>query len=353
MNPRQANIVGAGLIGGSISLGLKKAGWRTYISDIDPALSAQAVELGIADETGLEAAADVTVVATPVGQVAIVVAQILSEVTGAVTDVGSTKADICRAIDHPRFVGGHPMAGSEQDGLAGSRTDMFAGATWVLTPSEATDESAVMVVRSMVTDLDADMVMLPALTHDRIVAKVSHVPHLASAALMAIADNSAVDHQVLLRLAAGGFRDMTRIAAGSPEIWPDICFSNKTAIVASLGQLIDSLSDVRESVQYGDRDSLMALLEQARGARLNIPIGFDSAGSLVEISTLISDKPGQIAIVSNMAAENNINIYDLEISHSSEGTRGVMTLLVDATDATKFEELLNNDGYSCRVRPID
>ncbi len=353
MEQRRANIVGAGLIGGSISLGLKKAGWKTYISDIDAASCAQAIEQNIADEIGVEPKADVTVVATPVGQVVDVVRELLPHVTGAITDVGSTKADICSAIADPRFVGGHPMAGSEQDGLDGARLDMFAGATWVLTPSEVTDEAAVMAVRSVVTVLDADMMMLPPLIHDRLVAKVSHVPHLASAALMNLADNSSVDHHVLLQLAAGGFRDMTRIAAGRPTIWPDICFSNRTAIVASLNQLIESLTDVRESVQQGDRDGLMTLLEQARKARLNLPIGFDTANSLVEISILISDKPGQIAIVSNLAAENNINIYDLEISHSSEGQRGVMVLLVDDADGAQFEELLAADGYSCRIRSLD
>ena len=331
---------------------LAQHGWTVHISDAKDDIAAEAVSRGVAHEVGVYREADVTIVATPVGQVVPVVEHILTKVDGPVTDVGSTKADICSAIDSPRFVGGHPMAGSEMDGLSGARPDLFAGAIWVLTPSKLTDESAVLAVRSVVSLFDSDILMLPPSVHDRIVAKVSHVPHLAAATLMNLADKSAVDHQVLLRMAAGGFRDMTRISAGQPTIWPDICLSNKTAIVDGLTQLIDSLSAVRENIQNEDAPTLISILEQARNARLNLPIGFDEADSLTEISILISDEPGQIAAVSNLAAENDINLYDLEISHSAEGQRGVMILIVASDDHLRLEELLLEVGYSSRSRPI-
>lgn len=349
---KQVNIVGTGLIGGSISAGLRAAGWQTFVSDRDEQLAKQAVAQGVADVAGLEPDAEITVLATPVGQVPDVAADILGRVSGVVTDVGSTKADICKSIDDPRFIGGHPMAGSEQDGLSGARADLFRGAIWVLTPSAITDESAVMKARQMVAALEAEMLMLPPLMHDRLVAKISHVPHLTAATLMNLADESAVDQQVLLRLAAGGFRDMTRISAGQPTIWPDICFSNKTAIVGGLDQLINSLTDVRESVRTGDRERLLGLLERARRARLNLPIGFNKDDSLVEVRVLIPDEPGQIATVSNLAAEHDTNIYDLEISHSAEGQRGVMVLLVSRTRSDRLEELLAEKGYSSNRRSI-
>ena len=147
------------------------------------------------------------------------------------------KASIVDAVADPRFVGGHPMAGSEQDGVEGADAELFEGATWVLTPTEGTDASAFAQVRQIVGTLGAEVVALPPERHDELVAVVSHVPHLAAATLMRLADERSEEHRALLRLAAGGFRDMTRIAAGHPGIWPDICSDNRAAIVGVLDDL--------------------------------------------------------------------------------------------------------------------
>ena len=131
-----------------------------------------------------------------------------------------------RAPRSPGFVGGHPMAGSEQVGIDGADPDLFVGATWVLTPTATTDPDAYARLQSVVTSLGAEVLALPPSSTTRLVAMVSHVPHLTAATLMNLADRAAEEHGALLRLAAGGFRDMTRIAAGQPGIWPDVCAEN-------------------------------------------------------------------------------------------------------------------------------
>ena len=175
--------------------------------------------------------------ATPVRAVAAEARRALGAGGGLVTDVGGVKASIVEAVGDARFVGGHPMAGSEQEGVDGADADLFEGATWVLTPTEGTDAAAYAQVRQIVGTLGAEVVALPPDRHDELVAVVSHVPHLTAATLMRLADERSEEHRALLRLAAGGFRDMTRIAAGHPGIWPDICSDNREAIVEVLDGL--------------------------------------------------------------------------------------------------------------------
>ncbi len=348
-----ANIIGTGLIGGSLGLALKEKGWTVNASDLDAATAERAVEIGAADAIGRDASADITIIATPVGAVAEIARQVLAEVSGPVTDVGSTKLDICTTVADPRFVGGHPMAGSEQDGLEGARPGMFDGAMWVLTPTEDTDERAFAAVRALVRSLGAETIALDPRTHDQMVAQVSHVPHLTAASLMCLADDTSIEHRALLRLAAGGFRDMTRISAGRPTIWPDICVANRTAIVSGLDRLIDQLSDVRAKVADQDRDGLLELLHRARVARVNLPTGFGVADDVTEVAVPIPDRPGEIAAIATLAAELDVNIFDLEISHSGEGRRGVMLMVIDNRQTERLLGGLIARGYHPRTRPLD
>ncbi|MEZ5229312.1 MAG: prephenate dehydrogenase/arogenate dehydrogenase family protein [Acidimicrobiales bacterium] len=242
---RRATIIGSGLIGGSVGMALRADGWHVSADDADPEVAKRAVDVGAADAVGVDPMSDLVVLAGPVGVIPELAKRALAETTAVVTDVGSTKAQICSAIDDPRFIGGHPMAGSEQDGIDGARGDLFQGAMWVLTPTDHTEEASLAMVAGVVSKLGAEVIALAPAVHDRLVAQVSHVPHLTAAALMTLADESSVEHRALLRLAAGGFRDMTRISAGRPSIWPDICVANRDAIVAGLDGLITRLSDVR------------------------------------------------------------------------------------------------------------
>jgi prephenate dehydrogenase len=244
-----------------------------------------------------------------------------------------------------RFVGGHPMAGSEQDGLDGASADLFAGAAWVLTPTERTSSEAFTLVRSFVVGLGAEAIAVTPEHHDALVAVVSHVPQLAASTLMDVAAGGNAQHATLLRLAAGGFRDMTRIAASHPAIWPDICVANRDAIVNTIDNYVDALGNVRELVARGDRSGLLDVLERARSARRNLPSGRPTGETLVELRIPVPDRPGVLAEVTTLAGQLGVNIADLEIAHSIEGSAGVIVLVVPERGVEAFEGGLVGLGY--------
>ncbi len=347
----RAQVVGTGLIGGSIGLGLRALGWHVTGSDHDPARAAEARAVGALDVVGVDHTAEVTFVATPVSTV-VGVARAALERGGVVTDVGSVKAPIVASVGSSRFVGGHPMAGSEQEGLRGADPELFEGSTWVLTPTERTDAGAYARVRSVVSSLGADVVAVTPERHDALVALVSHVPHLTAATLMCMAAEGAEADAALLRLAAGGFRDMTRIAAGHPGIWPDICAENRGAIVQALDRLLASLAEMRSVVEAGDRDGLLRTLEAARAARTTLPAGVSRPEGLAEVRVPVADRPGVLAEVTTLAGELSVNIADLEIAHSVEGERGVLLLVVDTSEAERLRRALVDRGYRPSVHPL-
>jgi prephenate dehydrogenase len=355
-DPKSVALVGTGLIGGSIGLALRREGVRVCGFDHDPARAAAALEAGAVDELARDlahavATADLTVVAVPVGHVAEVVVQALDAGAALVTDVGSVKAPVVGAVEAarpalaPRFVGGHPMAGSEQEGLAGASADLFVGATWVLTPTGRTDPQVFAEVRSWVAALGAEALAVRPELHDALVAVVSHVPQLAASTLMNVASAGNDEHAVMLRLAAGGFRDMTRIASSHPAIWPDICLANRDAIVGALDRYVEELARVRAIVAGGERAELLELLESARAARRNLPTGIPAEAHLFELRIPVPDREGVIAEVTTLAARVGVNIADLEIAHSLEGRSGVLVLVVAERGLDAFEHALVEQGY--------
>lgn len=202
---RRANIIGLGTIGGSVGLALRERGWMVSGDDVEVERLNEALRRGVIDESGIDSEAEITFVATPVSTLTDQVRLALDKTSGIVTDVGSVKGSVCQAIDDPRFIGGHPMAGSELDGLDGADGSMFNGAVWVLTPMSQTADTTFAAVAAIVAELGAQVVALPPERHDHIVAVVSHVPHLTAATLMGLASQRGEEHAVLLRLAAGGF----------------------------------------------------------------------------------------------------------------------------------------------------
>jgi 3-phosphoshikimate 1-carboxyvinyltransferase len=222
------------------------------------------------------------------------------------------------------------MAGSELDGLDGADPEMFNGAVWVLTPTEDADDVTLAEVSGVVRVLGAEVLALTPERHDQVVAVVSHVPHLAAATLMQLATDRAEEHGALLRLAAGGFRDMTRIASGHPAIWLDICAQNRPAIVAALDGLIGRLGEIRTIVDGDDREQLETTLMAAREARANLPGRVVHPEELVEFRIRIPDRTGAAAEVFTLAADLGVNIANFEVVHLAEGNRGVAVVLVDA-----------------------
>lgn len=341
--------MGTGLIGASIGIALRRRGWWVSGVDNTPGLAERAVALGALDAEGFDDDAEVVFVATPVRASEAVIREILlrpgRRPDAIVTDVGSVKGPVVASVDHPSFVGGHPMAGSEQVGVEGADGDLFLGATWVLTPTALTDPMAYTRLRSLLVTLGATVVALAPDQHDSLVAVVSHVPHLTAATLMDLAAGLSQEHAALLQLAAGGFRDMTRIAAGQPTIWPDICADNAAAIVETLDMLIDALGTMRTRVAEHDHTELLAVLTRAADARRRLAARVPRPDGLVEIRVPVPDRIGPLAEITTLAAELGVNIFDLEIAHSVEGDRGVLVLTVDRVSSGKLLAALSERGY--------
>ena len=353
---RRALVVGTGLIGGSIALALRRRGWHVSGIDADEDRARQALAGEVVDAVGDDPEAEVVFVATPATSVAGAVRRVLSaegrRADVVVTDVSGVKTAIVEEADDPRFIGGHPMAGSEQTGLHGADPDLFEGAVWVLTPTATTDLVSFDRLKSVVMTLGADVLVLSAADHDRLVAVVSHVPHLVAATLMNEASAGAEQDGALLRLAAGGFRDMTRVAAGHPGIWPDICAENAAAIVGALDALVEDLQAMRARVASHDRDALLDVLQSASAARRNLPARVVRPDKLTELRIPVPDRAGVLAEITSLAADAGIGIYDIEIAHSAEGPRGVLILVVDSGEAASLADAVEAHGYRCRAEAL-
>jgi prephenate dehydrogenase len=353
---RRVAVLGTGLIGGSIGLALAQREIEVVGFDASDERAARARELGAisAIAPSLAAAvhgADLVVVAVPVGHIAPLAIAAFDAGAPIVTDVGSVKAPVVAEIVAARpdraacFVGGHPMAGSEQDGVDGADADLFVGASWVLTPTTETDPAAFTTVRAIVGLLGAEAIEVEPEHHDALVALVSHVPQLAASTLMDVASAGGGEHRILMRLAAGGFRDMTRIAAGHPGIWPDILTANRDAVLQALDAYREALGEVRAAVAGGDREGLLDMLKRARIARRNLPVGTPPVEDLVELRIPVPDRPGVIAEVTTLAGRLDVNVFDFEIAHSGEGGAGVIVLVAAATGADELESGLEKLGY--------
>ena len=349
---RTAIVAGMGLIGGSVGMALRRGGWHVTGIEPDAARAQRAIEVGAADRIGEPGPCDLAVVATPPAALGATAGSLLDAGAGIVTDVGGVKAPVCAAVDDARFVGGHPMAGNEQDGLDGADPDLFRDAVWVLTPTEATGDAALAAVREVVSGFGAQVISLTPERHDALVAVVSHVPHLVAAVLMRIAEGRSIEHRALMRLAAGGFRDMTRVAAGDPAIWPEICLENRAAITNVLDELLDELVEIRLMVSGREREELLARLEAARDSRRSLSVGAPEPSQLTEVRVAIRDQKGELARITTLAADLGVNLYDLEIAHSAEGPRGVVLLLVDSESADRFGNALSEVGYRPSLKPL-
>ncbi|MBN8759475.1 MAG: prephenate dehydrogenase [Thiobacillus sp. 65-69] len=272
-------LVGTGLIGGSFALALKEAGAVRTVLGVgrNPARLTVARELGLIDRTAdwAEAGqADCILLALPVGETETVLRQLAPHLKpGAiVTDAGSTKANVVAAAHaalgarFADFVPGHPIAGSEQSGPGAARADLYRGKRVVLTPQAGTRGEATATVRALWEAAGAQVETLDAALHDRVFAAVSHLPHLAAFALVDELAQRA-DSETFFRFAASGFRDFTRIAGSSPEMWRDIALANRTAVLAELDAYVEALQAMRAAVSAEDAETLLKLFARARAAR--------------------------------------------------------------------------------------
>jgi prephenate dehydrogenase len=355
-------ILGTGLIGGSIALGLRGRVIDEVVGyDRDPgALSAAAEALTERVDRPEEvvAGADVVVLATPVDQMVPLCARLAGRVPGgaAVTDVGSAKVEAVAAGEAAfgsRFIGGHPMAGSERHGFAAADGRLFEGAPWILTPTPATSSESYSTVADLVARLGAQPVAVPPAVHDALVARLSHVPQLTASALVEVAAGGQ-DREALLGLAAGGFRDVTRIAASNPELWVAILQANRKAVLEALEGLRDRLGEVGDMIARDRWDELLAWLGAARRARIELFAKPDYGGEPVALHLMVPDRPGVLAEVTTAAGELGANLEDIEIFHSTEGGGGRLELVVAGADqATRLAEALSRLGYVVEQGIVD
>jgi prephenate dehydrogenase len=345
--PKRVLLAGTGLMGGSIGLGLRQAWPQVERLALDPANADAAVAAGAADRVCSDsdlAQVDLVVMSVPVSASAGVLDYLAMHLAegSVVTDVGSTKASVVQAAravlpSGVSFVGGHPMAGSELSGIEAARADLFSGAWWVLTPTAEADAEAVRAVLGLVSALGARSLLLEPAAHDSLVATVSHLPQLLASSLMRFASDQGKDRAALRALAAGGFRDMTRIAASRPDIWIDICRENADSIVPTVRAFAQELIAVADAVEAKNDTAVADLFEQARSARQALPAK-SGVGDLVEVRIDIPDRPGVLADVTTTVGELGVNIEDLSIDHAADGGHGVLSLFV-RSDAPRSELL--------------
>ena len=340
--PRRLAIVGTGLIGGSIGLAARRAsievvGWDADQGALDGALERGAISEAATGAQDAVATADLVVIATPVDLIPDLCHQVAEAVPSeaVVTDVGSAKERVVaggEAAFGPRFVGGHPMAGSERHGITAAVPDLFEEAWWILTPTHDTSSAAYSTVSELVSKLGARPVALEPGVHDALVARLSHVPQLAASAIVEVAA-AAGDRESLLGLAGAGFRDVTRIAASEPSIWVSILRENKPSVLDGLAGLGTRISEIAGMIESDRWDDLHAFMSKARAARLELFAKPVYTGAPVPLELMIPDRPGVLAEVTTAAAYLGANIEDLQIIHSTEGGQGRLELIVAGEDA--------------------
>jgi prephenate dehydrogenase len=351
--PTEIAVIGTGLIGTSVALAAASAGVAVRGWDADPDVLARATScsplLPAGSPEEASAGAGVVFVCTPLALVPAVARAALAA-GGVVTDVGSVKGSVVREVmagaPASRFVGGHPMAGSERSGPEAAAATLLDGATWVLTPTTGTDPGAVERVRALVETFGARVVTMAPDEHDRAVALVSHLPQIVSSALMAFATREHAAGQDVLGLAAGGFRDLTRLAGSSPQLWEQILVANAAAVSVELTRFAELLLGVRDALDAPNGAALAALLDEARGGRALLATKPNVRSGVVVLQVPIPDRPGALARLTSAMADDEVNIEDLQIVHAADGGRGNAHVTVGTEQGDDAMRVLREAGFA-------
>jgi len=362
----KVSIIGLGLIGGSIGLAIKRTNPNIMVAGIDVnrdniqiALKRKAIDEGCSDlKTGVSGA-DIVFLATPINTMYEIVPQIIPYLKNQVilTDVGSCKTEIINTLEKILppdfyFVGGHPMAGSEQAGMANADPYLLENAVYVLTPTENTNQNAVKVLSRLIETMGANVITMDPARHDFIVAVVSHLPHLIAVNLVNTVGQYAEQDELTLMLAAGGFRDTTRIAMGHENIWTDIFKNNAETILEVLKSFNNNLVRFESLIANGSYLELRQLIAKARHIRERIPLKPKGLlPKIYELSVAVPDEPGMIAKIANILSEKNINIIDIEILRVREGEDGAIRIgLKEEKDLRAAFQLLQQNNFEVKCR---
>ena len=334
MAPR-IGIVGVGLIGGSIGmaarqrLGAHVAGYDAQAAVLEAGLSRGALDQAGDSLSDAVAGAEIVFVATPVGALPGAIDAVLAAAPAdcAVTDVGSTKRSVAGAHGDQRFIGGHPLAGAETSGVEHARADLFEGATWYLTPPAEVSGVLYERLHRVLVGIGAQPAAIEADVHDRVMATVSHLPHVLANVLVAQAAQALGDGG---RMPATGpsFRDATRVAGANAEIWTDIYLSNRDALAAGIDEATARLEVVRAALVAGDRAAIDNWTADARADRDSL-LGAGLAGGAVhELRASVPNRPGVIAEIALALGREGVNIVDMALSPSPDQSQGVVALWV-------------------------
>ena len=365
MSQLTCGFIGLGLIGGSIA-----RAFRQYIPDtIIVAYDVNKESLKLAKEEGIADmiadaidetfhSCDYLFLCAPVQRNDSNLKAVKNVISKScvLTDVGSVKTGIHEAVRQAGledcFIGGHPMAGSERVGFANSKASLLENAYYILTPSPTVSEEKVEAFRQLVTNLCAIPLVLDCRQHDYVTAAISHLPHVVASSLVNLIRDSDSAEGIMRMVAAGGFKDITRIASSSAVMWQQICLTNGENISALLSEYIDALTKFKKVIDNGDADALYQLFDSARIYRDSF--ADTSSGPIkrsFSINVDIADRAGALAHIVTLLAEQNLSIKNISISHNRESEDGV--LRVEFYQETSMDEglkLLKEAGYNVHIR---
>jgi prephenate dehydrogenase len=363
-NPfKRITIIGVGLIGGSLGLAIKKRFPSVRIVGVDrKGVLRSALERGAIDAARTDIArgvrdADLVILATPLSVIlkSLPILARHCKPGTVVSDVGSVKLEVvhraAKYFPHGNFVGGHPMAGVELSGIEAAHPLLFENAIYVLAPTQSNPRALVRRLGNFLGELGARVVLLDPQTHDAVASAVSHLPQLIAVALIHVAGRRHRIARKHLRLAAGGFRDLTRVASSRPEIWKDILSGNREEIRRSLRLLIRELDLYSRLLKVNSSPRLISQFTQARRMRSRIPKtmkGF--LHPLAEMYVFVKDKPGMLARMAAALAKEKINIKDIELMKVREGSGGTFRLAFESTQILRHaERILKRAGFEIGV----
>jgi prephenate dehydrogenase len=354
-------VLGVGLIGGSIGLAARRR-LDAEVAGFDPdrELLERAIELEAVDSAAESVAAavegaELVFCAAPVTALPGLVAEALDAAAqdAAVTDVGSVKRDVIAALgSETRFIGGHPLAGAETAGVENARADLFEGARWYLTPTPRTGGLLYDRVQRAISEIGARPQAIEAETHDRLMATISHLPHVLADVLVTQASTALSEEAEHLPEVGPSFRDATRVAGANPAIWGDIFAGNREAVAAEIDGVVARLNEAAELLRSGDRDAVGAWHEQAGRRRRELIETKIAGGPLYELRVLVQNRPGIVAELALELGRAGVNIEDMALYPAADMTSGAISLYIAGEDqAERAEKLVRELGHDVsRVR---
>ncbi len=341
-------IVGVGLIGGSIGLAARERLGADVVG-FDPAAGAlhAALDVGAIDRAApdLGAALDgveAAFVAAPVGALPDAIAAALAAAGEdcVVTDVGSTKRSVVEAVRDERFIGGHPLAGAENAGVRHARAELFDGATWYLTPTAGTRGTLYERLHRLLSGLGAMPAALDAETHDRMLATVSHLPHVLANVLVAQAARALSEEGERLPATGPSFRDITRVAGANTAIWRDIYLANSDALIAAIDDATARLAAVRTALEQGDGAAVAAWNDGARDDRRKLLEADLAGGTVTELRVSVPNRPGVVADVALALGRGGVNILDMALYPAPDRSSGYIVLWIAGDERAAQAEAL-------------